>query len=306
MRVDKESRMPLPTETVYCPQDGADIRGVHHEGMVGDGQHCGHGINREYQVDQFNRHHRKEEACLGVVTPTDGPFRNPASWSGRCVGLLFCSEQPQRRNDQQGAEEVLNPGKSFQQRDAGKNEHSAHDDGAHDPQQQGLSLCGGAKAEGTKHQQENKKIVDAEGQFDQVAGRKLKPCLASLSMANPNSETRGERQQKQDKEKITTVLGRRLPATENGEVDHNQDQHYDVETYPVSDRSAIEHYPMLAYDAPLEENRRSLHYATLPFVIPSVAEGSAVRLHPSPIPRETLLSPCHPDRRSHGPAAHPR
>ncbi len=68
-------------------------------------------------------------------------------------------------------------------------------------------------------------------------------------MANPNPETRGERQQKQDKEKIMTVLGRRLPAAENREVDHNQNQHYDVETYPVGNRSAIEHYPMLAYDA---------------------------------------------------------
>ncbi len=69
-------------------------------------------------------------------------------------------------------------------------------------------------------------------------------------MANPNSETRGKGEQKQDKQKIVAGLRGLFPATEDNQVDHNQNQHYNVETYPISDRSAIEHSPMLAYGKP--------------------------------------------------------
>ncbi len=92
----------------------------------------------------------------------------------RGAGLLLPSQQPQRGNHQQGAEDVLNPCESLQQRDPGKNEHPAHDDGAHDSQQQRLSLHLRAKAEGAEHQQEDEQIIDAEGELDQVAGGKFK------------------------------------------------------------------------------------------------------------------------------------
>ena len=122
----------------------------------------------------------------------------------------------------------------------------AHDDGAQNSQQQCFSLFSGAEAERTKHQQKNKKIVDAERQLDQVTRGKFKPRLPSFGMANPNPETSSESQQKQDKQKIMACLGRLFPAAQNNQVDQNQNQHYNVKTYPPSNRSAIEHYPMLA------------------------------------------------------------
>ena len=109
-------------------------------------------------------------------------------------------------------------------------------------------LCAvGAKAERAKHQQENEKVIDAERQLDQVTGGKFKPRLAPLREANPNPETRSEAQQKHNKQKIMACLRRRFSAAQNREVDHNQNQHYNVEANPICDRSAVEHCPMLAY-----------------------------------------------------------
>ncbi len=229
--------------------------------------------------------------------------------AGCAAGLLLASQQPQCGHHQQRSKDVLDPGESFQQRNTRKNEDPAHDDGAQYSQQQGLSLCSRAQAERIEHQQEDEKIINAEGQFDQVARSKLKPRLASLGMANPNPETRGEGQQKQDKQKIVAGLRGLFPATEENEVDHNQNQHYDVETYPINDRSAIEHHPMLAYDAPLKAKpptpsprvsalfppSTALSSSGPPFpynypllvVIPKRSEGSAVRLNPSQIPTKT-------------------
>ena len=42
-------------------------------------------------------------------------------------------------------------------------------------------------------------------------------------------------------------------STENDQVDDDQHQYYDVEAYPVRDRGAIEHHPMLAYGDLLKE-----------------------------------------------------
>ncbi len=91
-----------------------------------------------------------------------------------------------------------------------------------------------AEAEGAEHQQEDEEIIDAQGELDQVAGGKFEPCLVTLNMTDPNAETRGEDQQKQDKKKIAAGLGGRLPSTKNRQVEHDQHQHHDVETYPVS------------------------------------------------------------------------
>ncbi len=92
----------------------------------------------------------------------------------------------------------------------------------------------------------------------------------ALDMADPNPETRGEGQQKQDKKKIVAGLGGRFPSAENGQVEHNQHQHDGVEAYPVCDRSAIEHYPMLACAASFSINKP--HVQAPPFPLSSRAK----------------------------------
>jgi hypothetical protein len=153
------------------------------------------------------------------------------------------AQQSKRGDEQQNAEDELNPFESIQQRDPGQDEDSAHDDRSEDPEQQGFPLLGHAQAEGAEHHQEDKQIVDAERELDQVPGGELQARLQPANIPQPYAEGDGQRDQQEHKNQIGSSPRRRRPrpAVEHQQVADDQDGDHNVKAYPVGYRVSFKH-----------------------------------------------------------------
>src|SRR5882724_6202735 len=94
--------------------------------------------------------------------------------------------------DQKYAEDVHDPGEVFDQFGARRDHHTAHDQRAdHSPLEQAMlhAVVHGKRAE---NDQEEKKIVDAQRFFDEVAGEKFERRLAADIEKNSGAEKQGD------------------------------------------------------------------------------------------------------------------
>ena len=103
------------------------------------------------------------------------------------------AEQLESRVQQKSPEEIEDPIKSGDQRRARADHRAAQDERAHDSPEQQAMLVAGIDAKILEDQQENENVVQAEGFFDDVAGKKLEARSAAMRNENPRAKTEGKR-----------------------------------------------------------------------------------------------------------------
>src|SRR6202023_708345 len=113
----------------------------------------------------------KEAASLIVIG-----HGHPAAQSFHCrvrrrIDLMFTGEsQADAAVDQQRAKQVENPVEAVDQTDSGKDEKAAHQEGTENSPKQHAALVLFGHGEIPEDYEEEKKIVHAEGKFEDVAG----------------------------------------------------------------------------------------------------------------------------------------
>ena len=88
--------------------------------------------------------------------------------------MVLRQHQADGRDEQQHREDVGNPLKAFEQRDAGDDKRGPHDDSAEDTPEQHPSLPHALHREGLEEEQEDEQVVDGERLFKRVAGDELR------------------------------------------------------------------------------------------------------------------------------------
>ena len=107
----------------------------------------------------------------------------------------FRLHQANGSDKQDDSEDILDPREALQQTHTGGDEKRPHDDGASDPPEQHTMLLVTAQMQRTKHDEEDKKIVDAQRCFDQVAREELQRMLVAVDPQQPQCEAAREASQ---------------------------------------------------------------------------------------------------------------
>src|SRR5450631_632807 len=93
---------------------------------------------------------------------------------------------------QERAEYVDDPVEFLDQADAGRDKDSAHDERPQDSPEQHLVLVERRHLEETENQEEDKKIVYAQREFDDVSGDELQSGRAAMPEENHDRENSGQ------------------------------------------------------------------------------------------------------------------
>ena len=170
---------------------GHDVRGIGKEGMAGDGEDRGNGVEGEDDVGELDGEESEEEdgdpgvAVFAdeelVLTETDGV---DAGDPGDPTGCLFVAlgrgqNQADGGDEQDGSEGVTDPGEAREKTEAADDEGSAQEDGSSDSPEEDFRLTGWLDLEGAEEDEEDEEVVDGERLFDCIAGEVLGCILAA-------------------------------------------------------------------------------------------------------------------------------
>ena len=103
---------------------------------------------------------------------------------------MIGAEQLESRVQQESPEEIEDPIEPRDQRGARADHRAAQDQRAQDSPEQQAMLVAGIDAKILEDQQENENVVQAEGFFDDVAGKKLEAGPAAMRKENPRAKTK--------------------------------------------------------------------------------------------------------------------
>ena len=233
--------------------DGHDVGGVGQEGVAGDGENGGDGVEREDDIGEFNGKQGQEEngdhaaAIFAdekmILAEADGvDAGDPFDPAGRRLGLLGGGQDKADGGDEQnGGEDVADPLEVGQQLQAGGDEAPAHENGARNSPEEDLGLTVGLDVEGAKEDEEDEEVVDGKRLFDGIAGKVLGCGLA----AHGEEEEEGHGEgcgNPEDCGGDGGGMGFCRALTANVEELHPQeDKDEEVKTYPVADGSGAGH-----------------------------------------------------------------
>jgi hypothetical protein len=173
--------------------DGHDVRGIGEEGMPGDGEDGGDGVEREDDVGEFDGDESEKEygnhrAVLfadekSVLAQADGV---DASEPGKPAGgVVFFrtgrDDQADGSDEKDRGEEIADPVEAVEEAETGGDEGSAQEDGAGDSPEEDPGLTGGFDVEGAKEEKKDEEIVDGERLFNGIAGEVLGGGLAAAT-----------------------------------------------------------------------------------------------------------------------------
>jgi hypothetical protein len=177
-------------QKVQCAQahDGEDVRGEHDKGIRGHSEDGRNAVDREDQVAGFDQHQHEEhwrcpeDAALTHEEALAMELRRDAQVAAQPaqqrvlleVGLgVGEDDHLDARDDEEGAEDVENPGKLLYQPDSAENHAGAHDYGAEHTIEQHAALQIGRDREVAEDHDEHEHVVDRQRLLDQVAGEEL-------------------------------------------------------------------------------------------------------------------------------------
>ncbi len=111
------------------------------------------------------------------------------------VGLNFsvaAFEKFYPRIDEEGTEDVDKPVEAIDQGDAGKDEEGAEKESSDDAPEEGRELGFFGDGEIGEENGEDKNVIHAEGQFDNIAGKKFHGGLGAEGEGNDHTKGQGE------------------------------------------------------------------------------------------------------------------
>ena len=94
--------------------------------------------------------------------------------------------------DEEGAEDVDEPVEAIDQGDAGKDEEGAEKESSDDAPEEGRELGFFGDGEIGEENGEDKNVIHAEGQFDNIAGKKFHGGLGAEGEGNDHTKGQGE------------------------------------------------------------------------------------------------------------------
>ena len=166
--------------------DGHDVGGVGEEGVAGDGQHGGDGIECEYDVGEFYGDEGEaedggEEPSVFddeevILTEADGvELGEPLDPNGGCFEIVrrLREEQAYGGDEEDDGEEVGDPVEAGEEGEAGGDEGSAEEDGTGYSPEEDARLADRGDLKEAEEEEEDEEIVDGEGLLDGVAGEVL-------------------------------------------------------------------------------------------------------------------------------------
>ena len=170
-------------------EDRKDVRGEGDKAILGDREDGGQGIEREDHVGRFNddqhdEHRRGHAAALvdreEVTLVVGGRDREEAAEEadggvvlGVDLGVFAGQGHLHTGVDEKGAEDVEHPVKARDDAHSDQNKDRAHDDRADDAPEEHAVLVFRRDLEVGEDQNEDEDVVDAQAEFDEIAGEKL-------------------------------------------------------------------------------------------------------------------------------------
>src|SRR5216684_74728 len=121
--------------------------------------------------------------ALSVTARTAGMESAASSHGGvfhRVHLMLSRKSQANSAVDQERSKQIKNPVEAFDQADPSKNKDAAHEQRSDDSPEQHASLVLLGNGEIAEDHEEDEEIVDAEGEFENVAGDEFQCDLAPL------------------------------------------------------------------------------------------------------------------------------
>lgn len=106
---------------------------------------------------------------------------------------VLAAQDPEPREAQHDAEQVLEPVESAQQRCPSQDEGEAQDDCAQDAPEGNAVLVLRRHAQGSEDRQEDEEIVDAQRVLDDLAGHELEPVHMAEREVDCEREAEGQR-----------------------------------------------------------------------------------------------------------------
>src|ERR1700730_6958686 len=107
------------------------------------------------------------------------------------LGLIL-KEQLDAAVHQKRTERVDDPVESFDEGNAGGDENRAHDEGAQDSPEQYLVLVDRRHLEETEDEKEDKQVVDAQREFDNISGDELQRRRTAVPEENDDRKNCGQ------------------------------------------------------------------------------------------------------------------
>lgn len=226
--------------------DGHDVRGVGQERLARNAEHGGDGVEGEDDVGDFDCREREEEngghpatafaheeAVLAVADGREpGEPANPAGGFG-AIGFCGGHDEADGGDEQDCAEDVVNPGEGFEQFYASGDEGAAHDDGSGDSPEEDLGLADVGDSEEAKEQKEDEEVIDGERFFDGVAGEVLHGAFGVEAWHENRSQgERGGDPKDGCVDGFAAWLGEELVEAELGGEEHDDG---DVEPEPIGE-----------------------------------------------------------------------
>lgn len=222
--------------------------------MAGDREDGRDGVEREDNIGKFNGDQGEEEngchatAVLDdeemVLAEADGvDFREPANPGRGLFTMGRGHDETDGGYEQDGCEDIADPGKAVEQADAGGDECAAHDDRPQDSPEEDAGLFEGLDLEQTEEQKEDEEIVYRERLFDSVSGEIFDGVVAADCEEDEKGECQGRGDPEDGGDDSGMVgLGRRgrgIATTAIEELDREENKQKNVEADPMADGGAV-------------------------------------------------------------------
>ena len=185
-------------------ENGEGVGGEDDKGVSGDGEDGGNGVDGEDEVGGSEGEEDKEEGgthpavaladeeVAVVEMGGDGDEFAGEADEGILVGLNFgiaAFEEFDPCVDEEGTEDVDEPLESVDEGDAGKDKEGAKKEGSDDAPEEGGELGFFGDGEIGEENGKDKDVIDAEGEFDDIAGKEFHGGLGAEGEGNDHTES---------------------------------------------------------------------------------------------------------------------
>src|SRR6266853_7007192 len=138
--------------------------------------------------------------------------------------------------DKERSQQIQHPGKMFDQLCAQRDHHSAHDQRPHHAPFQKAVLQPLIYSKRSKDHQEKEQVVDAEGLFDQIAGKEFQRRLLAIKIEHSESKEDRDCDPAETGEGRLANLDLVRAAVEYAQVQRDRNSDEEVESNPVKGR----------------------------------------------------------------------
>lgn len=184
-----------------------DVRGENNEGVLGDREDGGDGVDGEGEVGAFDHEEDDEErggdaaafpgdekVAVAVAARDGEVFSKKADDDvfGGVDIVLFWQSHFDAGEDEKNAEAVDEPFEAVEEADAGEDEDEAHGRRADDAPEKDAVLVLGRHLEKHEDDDEDKDVVHAQAELDEVAGEEFEPALFAHRLPDDGVEDERE------------------------------------------------------------------------------------------------------------------